>query len=259
MNAEFNKKRMLDNIGFLLNCRGKKVGELETEAGVSPGYISRTSKDEKAKPGIDFVVKVADVLGVSIDTLLNVDLSAETPTEKYLRDFVAKLKKDTVEDKLVWKRETAEKLNRLQSDCDSYIPHQLFSDETYHEEIAPGHYREMTKSVFLSNAFGGDTRVNGNCFELELEPGTFLYVMNACHSLDAKKTVREIWLHKRFSGAHFLCTSDESSVLSAVVQDLYVTLEEFAKHPKIQSDVKGVIDAFMRNGLIEELDEDLPF
>ena len=51
MTEEFNKKIMLDNISFLLNESGKKIGELETEAGVSTGYISRISKDEKTKLG----------------------------------------------------------------------------------------------------------------------------------------------------------------------------------------------------------------
>ena len=32
MTEEFNKKIMLDNISFLLNESGKKIGELETEA-----------------------------------------------------------------------------------------------------------------------------------------------------------------------------------------------------------------------------------
>ena len=47
MSKEFNKQQMLDNITFFLQEFSKKIGELETEAGVSPGYISRITKDEK--------------------------------------------------------------------------------------------------------------------------------------------------------------------------------------------------------------------
>ena len=84
MSEEFNKKQMLDNISFLLQEFSKKIGELEAEAGVSPGYISRITKDEKTKPGIDFIVKTADALNVSVDTLLNADFTKMTSTERYL-------------------------------------------------------------------------------------------------------------------------------------------------------------------------------
>ena len=52
MNIEFNKQLMLDNISFLLKESEKKIGELESEAGVSAGYISRISKEGNTKPGI---------------------------------------------------------------------------------------------------------------------------------------------------------------------------------------------------------------
>ena len=45
MTDEFNKQIMLNNISFLLNKFDKRIGELETEAGVSAGYISRITKD----------------------------------------------------------------------------------------------------------------------------------------------------------------------------------------------------------------------
>ena len=52
MSVEFNKQLMLDNISFLLKEFGKKIGELEAEAGVSPGYISRISKDGPSRVSI---------------------------------------------------------------------------------------------------------------------------------------------------------------------------------------------------------------
>ena len=48
----------------------KKIGELEGEAGVSAGYISRISKYGNTKPGIEFIMKVADSFNVCLDTLL---------------------------------------------------------------------------------------------------------------------------------------------------------------------------------------------
>ena len=107
MEQKFNKTIIFDNIAFMLKESGKKIGELETEAGVSLGYISRMSKEGNAKPGIDFIMKTAEALNVSVDTLLRVDLSSLTATEKYLISFLEKLVKDTFDDKLDWQTETA--------------------------------------------------------------------------------------------------------------------------------------------------------
>lgn len=126
MSEEFNKQLMLENISFILKESGKKIGELETEADVSPGYISRTSKDKKAKPGIDFVVKTAESLNISVDTLLNIDLAGLTPTERYLISFIEKLKRDTADDKLDWIRSSADSLKRMDCDANGFVP-PLFS------------------------------------------------------------------------------------------------------------------------------------
>ena len=97
---------------------------------MSPGYISRASKDEKTRPGIGFIVKAADILGVSIDTLINVDLTKLTPTEEYLITFLDKLINDTTEDKLVWNCETEDYLNNkleiIEPGAEIYCEHPLF-------------------------------------------------------------------------------------------------------------------------------------
>ena len=83
MDAVFDKKILLENISYLLKEKEMKIGELEAAAKVSTGYISRITKEENSKPGIEFIMNVAEVLNVGMDTLLKVDLSAQTPTEKY--------------------------------------------------------------------------------------------------------------------------------------------------------------------------------
>ena len=62
MPEDFNKNRLFDNISYLIKKNDLKIGEIENGAGVSAGYIARASKDEKSKPGIEFVMKVAELL-----------------------------------------------------------------------------------------------------------------------------------------------------------------------------------------------------
>ena len=263
MSKEFNKKLMLDNISFALKEFGKKIGELETEAGVSPGYISRTSKDSNAKPGIDFIIRAAEALNISVDTLLNVDLSELTATEKYLISFLEKLVRDTTEDKLDWNQETADRLNRLEPRGNGYVSHPLFTYETFLEsdEIATS-AREVSRVVFVSQSFGCHTYINGDCFNLRLKDKAVLYLMDISKSVfsidDTEAYAKEIWMYKPSVGVQFLCSNKVGSPLAPAVNNLYSIVKEFARHPKLGWDIRHVIDAYMRDDMNDDSDE-LPF
>lgn len=261
MGSEFNKDLMIKNISFMLSEFGKKIGELEAEAGVSAGYISRTAKDTKSKPGIDFVVKVAEALKTSVDTLINVDLSELTPTERYLISFLEKLKQDTLEDKLDWIRESAASLNRMETDMNGYVEHPLFSLETFYEEGECEYPEEVTRVVMISKHFDCRTAIEGDCFNLRMKNGATLYVMNICKSVhrinDPSAYAKEIWI-SQYGKNQFLCDNSPNSSLAFLVEDLYSTLLIRSNHPKISRDLKQVIDSFMVDDLGQD-DEEMPF
>ena len=262
--VDFNKDLMIKNISFILSEKGKKIGELEEEAGVSVGYISRTAKDSKSKPGIDFVVKVADALNISIDTLLSIDLAELTPTEKYLISFLEKLKRDTQEDKLDWIRESAASLNRLDTDMDGYVEHPLFSLETFYEEGEAEYPEQVTRVVMTSKHFDCRTAIQGDCFNLRMKNGATLYVMNICKSVhwvnDPEAYAKEIWMCQ-YGKKQFLCDNSSGSPLSPLVEELYSALLVSSNHPKINRDLKDIIDSFMLDDLGQNDydDEELPF
>lgn len=262
MNKEFNKQLMIDNISFLLKEFGKKIGELETEAGVSLGYISRISKEGNTKPGIEFIMKVADSLNTSIDTLLNVDLSEMTPTERYLVSFLEKLNKDTLDDKLDWNRESADRLNRAETDINGIPDHPLLSYETFYEEGECEYPDEVSRVVFVSNTFDCRTYISGDCFNLRLKNGSILYLMNISKSVytinDSDAFAKEIWMYTPGTGANFLCSNRDTSPLAALVDNLYATVSERMKHPRIKQELQYVIDAFMKDDVSDD-DEALPF
>lgn len=263
MSSEFNKKLMLDNISFLLKEYGKKIGELEAEAGVSAGYISRTTKDSSGKPGVDFIMKVAEALKISVDTLLNIDLTGLTPTERYLISFIEKLKRDTTEDKLEWIRSSADSLNRMECDYNGYVAHPLFSFETFNEQGEGDYPEEVSRVVFVSHSFDCNTFITDDCFSLRLKNGTFLYLMDISKSVynsnDLNVFARELWICKPQVGTQFLCSNRDSSPLSALIDDLYTVVKEFSKHPKIKKGLQEAIDAFMIDDFEDDEDDMLPF
>lgn len=267
MTNEFNKKLMLDNISFLLKEFGKKIGELETDAGVSPGYISRISKESNTKPGIEFIMKVADSLNTSMNALLNVDLAEMTPTERYLLSFLEKLNKDTLDDKLDWNRESADKLNRAEIDINGNPDHPLLSYETFYEESECEYPNEVSRVVFVSNTFDCRTYINGDCFNLRLKNRSILYLMNISKSVhkvnDPDAFATEIWMYKPGTGANFLCSNRDTSPLAVLADNLYTTISERIKRPRIKQELKRVIDAFMNDDVsdddVSDDDETLPF
>lgn len=265
MAEEFNKKILFDNIAFLVKEQGKKIGEVETAAGVSPGYISRSSKDGGAKPGIDFIVNIAEELGVSIDTLLKFDLTALSPTEQYLISFLDRLDSQTAKGELDWKRESAGMLNRLEADPYEGTGHPLFFRQTFMEPTDCEYPQEVTRVVFDSNSFDCNTYINGDCFILHMKNDTALYVMNISKAVSKKSDPAsqaiELWLVPERSSNQFLCSTLSNAVLAPVIVKVYDAIIEYYKHPQISSDIRTVIDAFMKGDLGQFDDDDgqLPF
>ncbi|MBQ3518015.1 MAG: helix-turn-helix transcriptional regulator [Clostridia bacterium] len=265
--SEFDKKIMLDNISFILKEQGKKIGEIEAEAGVSTGYISRITKDDAGKPGIDFIVKIAKALNVSIDTLLNINLSELTPTELYLVSFLGKLKSDTTKEKLEWYILSKDYLNSIETDYDGDVEHPLFYLETFSEENEGGYPEQVTRVVFPSRSFGYHTHINDECYSLRLKNGAVLYLMDISKSVyrcgDKSAFAREIWLYKDGVGSQFLCGNNDESRLSSLVNDVFDLVKNYTKHPKIRKGLIEAIEAFMVDDLEDDYDEyndpDYPF
>lgn len=253
MNVEFNKKILFDNIYLLIKQSDLKIGELETRAGVSPGYISRTSKEGTAKPGIEFIMKVADILEVSIDLLLNTNMTQLTSTENYLLSFIEKLRKDTADDKLEWHKETAKQLKILEPDDFGEPGHPLFSWAPY-----KGRPSRPPESVFNSDSYGSDTVINGDCFNICLKNEAVLYIMNISNGNDSGSDVKELWMHNK-AEIRFLCSSKDVSGLASGIDELYDTIKINIKHPKVDSGIRYIIDSFMKDDFTNDIDDEVPF
>lgn len=169
----FNKSLCFSNIRELLRQNPDvKIGQIEKEAGIRLGYMSRLEKEgNKSEPSMEFIVTAAKLLKVSLDTLVSVNLTGLTPTEQYIVNFFDKLKADTIADKLDWNIESADYLNRLETDMNGYVDHPLFSLETFYEEGECEYPDEVTRVVFTSRSFGPKTFICGNCYNLRMKNG----------------------------------------------------------------------------------------
>lgn len=268
MPTDFDRTLFFDNISYLIKKHDLKIGEIENSAGVSAGYISRASKDEKSKPGVEFVMKIAELLQINVDTLLRADLTNATPTEKYLMSFLGKLNSDTVADSLNWIREPKVELNRIQADEYGDTGHPLFKLRTYD---APNDYdgsiEEVTQVVFASHNFDYQTGIHKDCYSLRMKNGTLLHLMNifkVYSSISDPDTFAiEIWMTPPKAEAQFLCDNKGEVTISSLIDGLYTTVSENMRHPKIDKNLQYVIDAFMQNDLEDDPpvfdEDDIPF
>lgn len=264
MNYSFDRQRLLDNIAFLVKEQKCKVGEVETAVGVSPGYISRISKEGGGTPGIEFISSIASLLKVSIDTLIYADLTKLSPTEQYVVSFLEKLVKDTDAGLLDWNRQSADSLNRQEPDYNGYVGHPLFSLQTFYEESDCEYPNEVTRVVMLSRTFDCHTSINRDCYTLRLKNGAMLFLMDICKSVihkgDQNAYAKEIWLAPQHGGPQFLCGTKSNPALLPVIENAFSVAAEYFNHPQIRKDLRSVIDSFMNNDWEDDAgDDELPF
>lgn len=260
----FNKMLCFSNIRELLRQNPDvKIGQIEKEAGIRLGYMSRLEKaGNTSEPSMEFIVSAAKLLKVSVDTLISVDLTGLTPTEQYLVHFFDKLKSDTLQDKLDWNRETAFNLNRMEPNMNGYVEHPLFDEETFYEESECEYPDEVTRIVFNSKSFGPRTYITGDCFNLRLKNGTILYLMDiemSVHKTNALSAfAKEAWMFVPGKGSQLLVASKDDTPLAPLLEVLFSTVKERMEHPKVNNDVMYAIDAFMKDDLSDD-DDNIPF
>lgn len=260
----FNKSVCFSNIRELLKDNPDvKIGQIEKEAGIRLGYMSRLEKDDNtAEPSVEFIVTAAKLLNVSVDTLISVDLANLTPTEKYLVNFIEKLKSDTVQDKINWSLETPFDIERMGVDMNGNSNHPLLSLETFYRQSECEYPEEVTENVYVSKIFGPNTWIRGDCYNLRLKNGSTLYLMDIAKDVhrvnDKSAFVKEAVMYVPRGKTQVLATTHDDYPIGQLLEELCSIVEERMKHPQVNNDVMNAIDAFMKDDL-EDDPEDLPF
>ncbi len=102
--SSINRELLGRNIKYLADRKNIKIGEVETQAGVSVGYLSRIVKDNSGSnlPLLDVIMAFSEKLGVSMDSLLTVDFSKLSANEEYLSNFCYAILAKTKSRKIQW-------------------------------------------------------------------------------------------------------------------------------------------------------------
>lgn len=247
MNKEFNKEIMLNNIYYLLKEKSIKIGDFEENSGVSVGYLSRLGKDEKSKPSVETVMKMAYYLHVSVDMLVTFDLTGLTATEDYLIKFFQRLKEETMHNAVNWQKESAIGLNQLTDTLSESVSHPLYEYIDITESQDSGTIQTVRKAIFKSHNYDIQTRINNDCYNCEFCDNYSLYIMNVCGTGRSGFLILEAWVVTPSRDKEFLCSIGGNPILDASMRELYMAISESMKHPKLNCYIKGAIDDFMKN------------
>lgn len=250
----FDKTICLENIRYLLRKTDIKIGRLEKESGVQPGYLSRIEKKENsAQPSLDFLLKASELFHVSMDQLLSVKLWRISPSEQYIINFLDKLRNDTNQDKLHWYIDAQKELSNMipveheVEDEDGSIDHPLFIDVKSLPKIVEIN-ESVPRIVFDSKYFGIYNVINDDCYALKIDVSTLYFMDIKSIPLEKNKspeTAKEIWMYVPGYGAEFIAGDKDTEALSQIVETLSQSIKEALKHPKVSQNVKSIIDAFM--------------
>lgn len=136
-----DNKTIVNNIMFLAERKKIKIGFLEKEANCSAGYLSRVSSgDIVAVPPVEKLEKIANLLEVSIDTLINIDVQMVTPNELLVSEFIYRVKSQTKECNIEWAEEYIEKVivkndNNNEKKDYAYASNDLFKKDLFYPEF----------------------------------------------------------------------------------------------------------------------------
>ena len=238
----FDKRRFLDNVYYLAKRRNIKIGVLEANANLSTGYLARLNKeDNKSVPSIEVLVSFAEMLDVSMDSLINCDLEPMSGNDIYVCEFLDKLISDTTGNKLIWTKEDGSLLHSTERGEN----HPLMKNVGEHS-----FYNYHYQSRFRPNE---DIELDDGQYYVKLGDGVFLYLMNTSvilRSTDNNEinAANEIELYLDIhQSINKICRKHykEASPFDDKLLQLRQAAKDSTKHVNLEHDLKEVIDLFM--------------
>ena len=261
--AGFDKKRCLSNVYFLTKQKGLRLGDVETGAGVSPGYFSRLNKgDSSTNPSIEVLVSVADTLGITLDALCGFDFSSMTESERFVASFLDKLIEKSRTGEAIWIRETVAEMSNIDIDEQCESTHPMF---TAIQETSDDGYHSYWRIAYMSPFFRGEEyRLVGDGFKLPMSNDNTLYLYPVMSTEEQEPpTPREydLCMVKSFH-VDPICRSSlyGSNTFKEILPKLYEAAGESNRHIGLNEDTRRAINYFM-TGMdpIFSNDLDLPF
>lgn len=225
----------IKNIYYIAEIQNKKIGDVEKAANLSAGYLSKLKKEDTSIS--DFSVlkldKIASYLNVTIDLLLNENLTTINKNISFIFSFINKMSKKTLDGDLIWEKEDLENIS-------------LFFE--YKGNINPFLCVENGMSEYYSLIHKTTFAYCGKIYTLDLEKNKKLFLFKVFDILD--NFFFELYVYD--SNACLLSpisdsNSDETTNLKQAFESLYISAEKSSDSVKLSDEVKEMINFFMES------------
>lgn len=270
---EFDKTILMNNITYLLKSKNKRIGDLESEIGVSKGYISRINKkSDGVAAGVDIVYKIAKALDISVDVLISVDLQTVDDNEIYLLNLLKSFQKKTENREVFWDKKDMRLISSMldgkeYSDIPMLHTHPDDRNERYDD------YEYISRKIYVSSflgtglSLGDDNYSVGPWFTMKIDDLNTVYltdVMNYSYEGEPSE-VLEMYIYTseyyeeydedgnggsgyRYSLIPLCCSAKMGENIDAAITTLYRTVCNHQDDIRIPANLKVVLDGFMKSG-----------
>ena len=238
MEKEYDKNRLIGNIEFLIKRNDLKIGDLETQCGVSVGYLSRLKNNESndVSPSAEMLLRLSKLLNVSLTSLLISDYSSMTETELFIQKFLEDMINKTESNQLTWERNARYSLfDEITGDSFNSLPIANKQYDNY------GNERYVYTSLFTDQQRYPDDYYYTLC----LKDVEYYLVSVSSEDLDSSEYELYILLPDE-SFKKICCSSDGSNPgIIRLVSDLYTSAKKSSKRIRIDEDVKKSLEDFL--------------
>lgn len=244
----YDRSRVIRNIYGLAKEQNIRIGDLEQEAGVSVGYLSRLMKDEsKGSFSVELLCTLAEKLGSTLDGLVFNDKDELTDNETYFLDFLEKIILDTEKYELEWAM-----LDPIIKDASIIIKHPLFRVVNEDEEDAYGnmhHKRYMQyESRFIDE---GTPFIDRSAFRVRIddEHGVDLQIFNIGINYETahkdERDVIEMYFIKSSQIEPIACSVLVGTQLSDKMHSLYDCIKNARSHLSINDNTRQIMSQYL--------------
>ena len=251
----FDKILFFQNLRELLKHSDVKIGQIEKEAGIQTGYISRLEKSgNTTDPTAEFIVTAAEMLGVPIDLLVKSKIGSISQTEKTLMNFFERLILDTRNDNIIWNAETEKE---LREETYGIIPYNvkrsanpLISREIITDTVHGGNMRlSKYHSAFFPEK---EVFINGTCYNGKLpHSDTKLYLMKCIIDEKSEKKRLEDYYEVYLLASDgknnpICCTAKCPEALSSMIKSLYIEIQAAESHTHLTPETLDLIAKYLK-------------
>lgn len=235
----FDKSVCFANIRNLLKNTDVKIGQIEREAGVRLGYMSRLEKpDNTSEPSVEFIVSAAKMLNVSVDSLVRGSFEVATINLDFLTSFIKKLIQDTEVGRIEW---------RILRKIDiSLIEMGMHSNPLYRRLSKDG---ENKTQGYSSSYYGGPILADDDFFVANVPKVGEVYITAVIknHKDEIAKRFYEMYITKgqKSEPIPICCTLENDERILPIVLDLYNCIKRHDADIHINEVAKGLMMEYL--------------